>query len=141
MKKIIGLLMLVGILLSGCAGKDAPNWEVSPVFTDDNNKTFHGVEGKFGLIKANGEPDEPEFSAGQGRLYDVYFLESATDFVGERYKMTATHKESGKTVELYEWDIINGQSGAKFGFDESGVWKIDVAVDDKPYTSFVIEVK
>lgn len=105
----------------------------------DENRTFHGIEGKYGLIKQNGEADEPMFPVGQGRLYGVYFLED--DFDGARYKMTATHKDTGETVELYEWDIGNKQSGAKFGFDEAGIWKIKVTVDDKPYTDFVVEAK
>lgn len=140
MKKISWLLMLVGILLIGCTDEKGSNWVVSPAFTVDN-KTFHGVEGKFGLIKANGEEDEPVFPAGQGRLYDLYFLESDDHFEGSRYKVTATHKDTGKSLELTEWDIGSGQSGAKFGFEESGIWKIEVAVDDKPYTSFVVEAK
>jgi hypothetical protein len=140
LKNIIGLLILVGILLTGCADNDATNWKLSPTFTN-KNMTLHGTKGKFGIIKVNGESDEPEFPVGQGRLYHVYFLESTKDFNGKRYKMVATHKDTGEAVKLYEWEIDNKQSGAKFGLDKVGLWKIDVTVDDEPYTSFIVEVK
>jgi|GEM_PF-5278157 len=55
--------------------------------------------------------------------------------------MVATHLDTDKTVKLYEWDIDNHRSGAKFGLDKEGLWKIDVTVDDEPYTSFIIEAK
>ena len=140
LKNIIGLMILVGILLTGCADKDTSNWKLSPTFTYEN-MTLHGTEGKFGIIKVNGESDEPEFPVDEGRLYHVYFLESAEDFSGKRYKMVATHEEIGETVELYEWEIENKQSGAKFVLDKEGLWKIDISVDDEPYTSFIVEAK
>jgi hypothetical protein len=140
LKNIIGLLIMVGIFLSGCADNDTTNWKVSSTFTDGNMKLY-GTEGKFGIIKANGESGEPEFPVGKGRLYNIYFLKSAEDFKGKRYKMVATHKDSGETVDLYEWEIENNQSGAKFVLDKEGLWKINVSVDGKPYTSFIVESK
>lgn len=140
LKNMIGLLVIVGLLLSGCVEAKTINWEPNPTFIDDN-MTLHGTEGKFGIIKANGEGFEPEFPVGEGRLYHVYFFDSAKDFNGKKYKMMATHKDSGETVKLYEWDIENKQSGAKFGLDKTGLWKIDVSVDDEQYTSFVVEAK
>jgi hypothetical protein len=53
LKNIIGLLILLGILLTGCADNETTNWKLSPTFTYDN-MTLHGKEGKFGIIKANG---------------------------------------------------------------------------------------
>jgi hypothetical protein len=44
-------------------------------------------------------------------------------------------------VKLYEWEIDNKQSGAKFVLDHVGLWKIDVLVDDEPYTNFIVEAK
>jgi hypothetical protein len=141
LENMIGLLVFVGLLLSGCVEDKTVNWEPSPTFIADN-MTFHGTEEKFGIIKANGEGFEPEFPVvGQGRLYHVYFLDSAKDFNGKKYKMMATHKDTGETVKLYEWDIENKQSGAKFGLDKTGLWKIDVSVDDEQYTSFIVEAK
>jgi hypothetical protein len=68
-------------------------------------------------------------------------LESSEEFNGKGYKMVATHKDICETVELYEWEIDNKQSGAKFVLDKEGLWKIDVSVDDEPYTSFIVEAK
>ena len=116
------------------------NWELSPTFTYEN-MTLHGVEGEFGILKVNGESDEPEFPVSEGRLYHIYFLGSDEDFNGERYKMEATHKDTGETVELYEWGVGNRQSGAKFVLDKEGNWRIDVSVDNEPYASFIVEAK
>lgn len=140
MRNIIWLLILTGILLTGCADNDSSNWSLSPTFTYDN-MTLHGTEEKFGMNKVNGESDEPEFPVNKGRQYNVYFLESIEDFNGKRYKMTATHQNSDDIVELYEWQIDNKQSGAKFALDKEGLWKIDILVDDEPYTSFIVEAK
>ena len=127
------------LLLSGCT--EDKEWTLSPTFNVDN-LTLYGTEGKFGIKKTNGESDESEFPVvNQGRLYNVYFLDSAKDFNGKKYKMIATHKDTEDAVELYEWNIENNQSGAKFGLDKTGLWKIDVTIDEKSYTSFVIEAK
>lgn len=140
MKKLVCLFMATFVMLVGCTKDDAAKWEVSPTFTVDD-KTYHGTEGKFGIIKANGEADESAFPAGKGRHYEVYFLDSDKSYVGEKYKMIAKHKDSGETVQLYEWDIVNKQSGAKFALDEAGIWKVEVEVDGEPLTSFVVEAE
>ena len=110
LKNIIGLLILAVILLTGCAENDTTNWDLSPTFTYDN-LTLYGTEGKFGMIKVNGENGEPEFPVNKGRQYNVYFFENTEDFNGKRYKMDATHKDTDETAELYEWEIENKQSG------------------------------
>jgi len=137
------LLLALVLLLFGCTEDKNANdrdWKLSPAFNVDN-LSLSGTEGKFGIIKANGESDEPEFPVGEGRKYHVYFLDSAKDFNGKKYKMNATHKDTGDAVKLYEWNIENKQSGAKFVLDKTGLWKIDVTIDEKPYTSFVVEAK
>ncbi|MEI3614797.1 hypothetical protein [Pseudogracilibacillus sp. SO30301A] len=137
-KLLIGILVLVGIILSGCSGNEKGDWETSPTFTSDN-MTLHGVQDKFGIVKVNGKGDEPEFPVDEGRQYQVYFLQK--DFNGESYKMTATHEGEEEVVKLYEADIEDKQSGAKLGFDKGGLWKVSVSVDEKPYTDFIIEVE
>ncbi|MDM5233441.1 hypothetical protein [Lysinibacillus pakistanensis] len=139
MRKMISFFFIMCLILSGCSEDIKTDWEKSPTFTKDN-MILHGLEEKFGIIKVNGESDEPEFPVGdEGRLYQVYFLEK--DFIGKNFKMTATHKDTGETVKLYEWAIENKQSEAKFGFDKKGLWKISVLVDEKPYTDFIIEAE
>ncbi|MGY0693327.1 hypothetical protein ACW2QC_11120 [Virgibacillus sp. FSP13] len=138
LKLLIGVLVLVGIILSGCSGNAKGDWETSPTFTNDN-MTLHGVQDKFGIVKVNGKGDEPEFPVDEGRQYQVYFLEK--DFNGERYKMTATHEGEEEAVKLYEADIEEKQSGAKLGFDKGGLWKVSVSVDEKPYTDFIIKAE
>ena len=135
------MLVLVSLLL-GCTEEKANDgyWNLTPTFNVDN-LTLHGTEGKFGVFKVNGESNEPEFPAKQGRLYAVYFLDSPEELNGKKYKMTATHKETDETVKLHEKNIEKEQNGAKFGFDKPGVWKIDVTIDEKPYTNFVVEAK
>ena len=136
---MISFFFIVGLILSGCSEDVKADWKTSPTFTKDN-MILHGLEEKLGIIKINGESDEPEFPVGdEGRLYQVYFLEK--DFIGKNFKMTATHKDTGETVKLYEWAIENKQSEAKFGFDKKGIWKISVLVDEKPYTDFIIEAE
>jgi hypothetical protein len=52
--------------------------------------------------------------------------------------MTATHKETGETLDLYEAVINNNRSGVKFALEKTGIWKIEVAVDEQPFTSFEV---
>lgn len=138
MKRYIFSLLLVGLILTGCADKESADWKVSPTFTNEN-VILYGTEGKFGVVKLNGETDEPAFPADQGRLYAIYFLENG--FSGQAYKITATHQDTGELVKLHEQEIFNTESQAKFGVNEAGLWKIDVAVDGKPYTDFVVEAE
>lgn len=138
LKQLTGILILVGFILSGCSGNAQNDWELSSTFTNDY-MALHGVQGKFGIIKVNGEGDESEFPVNEGRLYQVYFLEN--DFNGESYKMTATYEGEEETAKLYEADIEDKQSGAKLAFDKDGLWKISVLVDEEPYTDFIIKVE
>ncbi|TQR15505.1 hypothetical protein [Psychrobacillus vulpis] len=133
------MLVLVFLLL-GCTKENDGDWNLSPTF-DVDNLTLHGTEGKFGIIKVNGESNEPEFPVTQGRLYEVYFLDSSEELNGKKYKMMATHQETGETVKLHEKNIEKEQNAAKFGFDKLGLWKIDITIDEKNYTSFVVEAK
>ncbi|WP_202078961.1 hypothetical protein [Caldalkalibacillus salinus] len=146
---ILGACLLIGGyavlnqgILPGGVYHGAPYdpWEPSPTFMVDD-RTLHGTEDKFGIIKVNGYDDEPAFPAGKGRHYHIYFLDTEQDINGQTYKMTATSQATGETIELYEWDIQNNQSGAKFGINEKGLWRFDVTVDGQAYTSFVVEVK
>lgn len=139
MKKVILSLFLVGLFLTGCMdNNDSASWKATPTFTEDGT-TLYGIDGKFGVSKVNGETDEPEFPATQGRLYDIHFLENELN--GENYKITATHQDTGNIVTLTEQEMYGKYGQAKFGFDESGLWKIDVTVDDEPYTDFIVEAK
>jgi hypothetical protein len=133
-------MILVVLLLTACASSDETYWGLSATFTHDNNTLF-GTKGKFGIIKTNGESNEPEFPVGQGRQYHVYFLDDIKDLNGKKYKMMATHKDSDKTVNLYENEIQNMQSGAKFGLNKGGLWKIDVLIDGDEFTSFIVEAR
>lgn len=138
---VISILFLSSLLLEGCSEDNTKDWKLTPAFISDG-MDLHGTKGEFGIRKANGEVVEPEFPViDQGRLYQLYFLDSTKDFNGKTYKMLATHKDSEETIELYENTIENNQSGAKFGLDKTGLWKIDILVDNKLYTSFVIEAK
>lgn len=138
---VISILFLSSLLLVGCSEDNTKDWKLTPAFISDG-MDLHGTKGEFGIRKANGEVVEPEFPViDQGRLYQLYFLDSTKDFNGKTYKMLATHKDSEETIELYENTIENNQSGAKFGLDKTGLWKIDILVDNKLYTSFVIEAK
>lgn len=137
MKKFIFLMFLVGIFLTGCTdNNEAADWKVSPTFTKEN-QVLYGTEGKFGMINVNG-PDEPVFPAEQGRLYRIYFLENVEGH--SKYKVTATQQGIGNSRQLAE-NYIGKETEAKFGFDGAGLWKIDVTVDGKPYTNFVVEAK
>lgn len=138
---VICVLFLSSLLLVGCSEDNTIDWKPTPAFISDD-MDLHGTKGKFGIRKVNGEVVEPEFPVvGQGRLYHLYFLDSTKDFNGKTYKMLATHKDSEKTIELYEDSIEDNRSGAKFVLEKTGLWKIDVLVDNEQYTSFVIEAK
>ncbi|MEH6947278.1 hypothetical protein V7068_09440 [Bacillus sp. JJ634] len=55
--------------------------------------------------------------------------------------MLATHKKTKETVQLYEWEIDNNKSGAKFSLDKPGLWKSDVSVDEELLTSFAVKAE
>jgi hypothetical protein len=133
------LFVLFGVILSGCSEDEkSTTWKTSESFTKDN-LTLYGTKGEFGINKVNGEANEPEFPVGQGRKYDVYFFDISKEINGKKYKLSAIHKDSKEAIQLYEWDIENNKSGAKFFLDKEGLWKIIVSIDEEQYTSFIIE--
>jgi hypothetical protein len=135
------IIFILGIFLIGCSEEGKKDvWKTSDTFTKDNIQLY-GTKGKFGIIKVNGKADEPEFPVGQGRQYDVYFLDNSNEYNGKKYKMSGTHKDTKETVQLYEWDIENNKSGAKFFLSKQGLWKINVSIDEKPFTSFVVKAE
>ena len=140
MKKRISLLILVLFILSACTNSDEPYWGLSATFTNEG-KTLFGTEDQFGMMKLNGESDEPKFPAGKGRQYKLYFLDNSKDLTGKKYMMIGTHKDSGEIMELYQQEIMSMQSEAKFGLDQKGLWKIDILIDDEEYSSFVVEAR
>lgn len=135
------MLFLIGlsiaICLSGCSEEEG---DISAPF-EYEGLSMYGTEGKFGIVKVNGESSAPPFPVGEGRHYEVYFLDESADYTGKTYTMTATHKETEETIYLYEAGIGNYKSGAKFVLGREGLWRIDVSVDEEPLTSFVVEVK
>ncbi|MBH0175702.1 hypothetical protein IHV09_19195 [Fictibacillus sp. 23RED33] len=137
--KLLSILIVLFGILSGCSEREeSVTWNVSESFTQEN-LTLYGTKGKFGIIKVNGEANEPEFPVGQGRHYAVYFFDKSKEINGKKYKLSAIHKDSKEAIQLYEWDIENNKSGAKFFLDKEGLWKLNVSIDDEPYTSFIIE--
>lgn len=133
-------------LIVGCVEQEQEeqvDWTQSPTFPHEELQLY-GTDGVFGMIRANGNAEEPDFPVGQGRLYDVYFLDTAQEKHandGKNYKITAIHQDTHEIVELYEWAIWNNKSGAKFGFDKAGLWEITVTINDVPITKFVVQAE
>lgn len=139
-KSISIVFVLILILLFGCVQEEETVWTQSPTFMHDE-MILYGTEEKFGMMRANGEENEPDFPVGQGRLYNLYFLDSSQNNDGKKFIMTATHQETNETVELYEWDIWNNKSGAKFGFDQEGLWKVTVTIEEAVVTDFIVRAE
>lgn len=140
-KGVISILFLLTInLLFGCVKEEETDWTQSPTFTF-KELNLYGTEGKFGMMRVNGEVNEPDFPVGQGRLYNMYFLDTSLNNEGKKFKLTGTHQDIDETVELYEWDISSNISGAKFGFDQEGLWKVTVTIDDTPITDFIVRAE
>ena len=134
------LFLLALILLFGCVEEEETDLKESPTFIHDE-MILYGTEGKFGMMRANGEENEPDFPVSQGRLYNMYFLDASQNNDGKKFKMTATHQDTNETVELYEWDIWSNESGAKFGFDQEGLWKVTVTIEDIHVTDFIVQAE
>ena len=142
-KGTIILFFLCLLSIFGCTGEDKDtnkdNWKESPTFIHDG-KTMYGVEGKVGIVKENGEEKEPFFPATQGRLYNISFFEDAKEFYGKEAKITATNQNTGDTVELAKIRVSSTMS-SKLSFNKEGLWKVDITIEDKPFTSFVIKAE
>lgn len=132
----IGFLLL--LTLAGCKEHKQTEWVESPTFTKEGQR-FYGVEGKIGIVRENGEKNEPDFPAQQGRLYSIYLWGNVQN--GQVVKMLMTSQQTGEKVEILETEFWNNPISVKIGFEHGELWKIDVTVDDKPYTQFIIRVK
>ncbi|MDF2668202.1 MAG: hypothetical protein K0R67_508 [Paenibacillus sp.] len=146
MLQSLGIIAIFIVFLSIYLQTHKPDiWKVSPTFVA-GKLTLIGNEGKFGIIKMN-NPRTDLFRSGRGGLYYLYFWGKADDISG-KYRLTATHKNSGQTVQLYEWPIVKGandagavgQSGGRFGLNETGLWKLSVTVNEKPFDQIIVDV-
>ncbi|MFJ7736627.1 hypothetical protein ACIQ2D_09805 [Lysinibacillus sp. NPDC097287] len=140
MKAISLLFVLCSFLIVGCVEERETDWTQSPTFIHDE-MVLYGTEGKFGMTRVNGEENEPDFPVGQGRLYKMYFLDASQNNDGKKFKMTATHQDTNETIELYEWDIWSNKSEAKFGFNQEGLWKVTVTIEDTLVTDFIVRAE
>lgn len=126
------------LIVAGCMEQKQTEWVESPTFTEDD-QVFYGVQGKIGLVRENGEKNEPDFPAQQGRLYSIYLWDDELN--GKVVNMSMTHEDTEEIVEIIEFENWNNKTGVKFGFEHEGLWKINVTVDNKPYTDFIIRAK
>lgn len=131
--------LLLSIFILGCSKEDQTDWTITPTFKYEDS-TFYGVDGKVGFIRDNGEENEPDFPENQGRLYRIYLFEANKNLLNKEVKITATSKETGDTEQLSEF-INHGINPQKLGFGPEGLWKIDVIVEDKEYSSFIIKTE
>ncbi|MFG6119744.1 MULTISPECIES: hypothetical protein [Thalassobacillus] len=144
------LMLLILIACTSEAEEPQEVWSQDETFQVDE-RTFYGKEGKFAIVKENGNENEPAFPAGpQGRHYSVYFWGESDELIGKTYTLTATHEEADESVTLYEWRIsgnnssevsADASSGAKFGLDKAGLWLMEVTVEGEEFASFIIEAK
>ena len=132
------LAIILMLTLSACSSQESLEWEVTPAFTYED-LLLYGEEGAFGIQKVNGTADEHPFLVNQGRHYKLYFL--SPQFEGTHYKLIATHESDEKSVLLYESTVSGIESGGKWGFDKSGLWKLEVWVDGETFAAFIIEAK
>ncbi len=146
MLQSLGIIAIFIVCLSIYLQINKPDiWKVSPTFLA-GKLTLQGTEGKFGIIKMN-NPRDVLFRSGRGGLYYLYFWGKG-DEVSGKYSMTATHKESGQTIHLYEWPIVKGandagaagQSGGRFGLNLPGLWKLNISVNEKPFDEIIVDV-
>lgn len=120
-------------------------WVVSPAFQAGKH-VLYGNEGRFGMIRRNG-PGDDLFRANRGGLYQLFFWGDEKELQG-KYRLMATHKETGERRQLYEWPIQPGgsetgstaQSGGKFGLNRPGLWALEVYVNDKLFDRIVVDV-
>jgi hypothetical protein len=142
----LAIIAIFIVILSIYLQANKPDlWKVTPAF-QAGKLTLYGHEGKFGMVKMN-NPNDALFRASRGGLYYLYFWGREADIAG-KYKMTATHKDSGQTVQLYEWPLTKGnndagavaQSGGRFGLSQPGLWKLDITLNGKPFDKVIVDV-
>jgi hypothetical protein len=149
---MIGLTVMNGDRLfphtAPAATQPTKEWEPTGFFMV-NGIQMLGHEGKFGIRKMNRTEDQTFLISKAGYHVEIYFWGDKGLF-NAKYKLTATKKDTNKTIALYEWPITLGsssevgadaQSGAKFGIDEPGLWRLDVSVNDIPFDSVIVDVK
>lgn len=154
MRSLITVLFSI-FILTGCStteqahtNQNQTNWVVTPTF-QAGDLTLYGKYGRFGIIKLAGPGD----GFGTAGHYQVFFGGKREEFASKKYKLLAIHKETGEKQQLYEWAIdpylnedVNkagaiAQSGGKYGFSKSGLWRLEMYVGDNFFDSIVVEVK
>ncbi|MFG6113945.1 hypothetical protein ACGTN9_02060 [Halobacillus sp. MO56] len=152
MKKASVSVIIILLLLIACSSEAEQKevWSKDETF-EVEDRTYYGKEGKFAIVKENGESDEAAFPAGpQGRLYSVFFWGDPEELIGKEYTLIATHEEADESIELYKKAIsgnsfedisADAASGAKFGLDKPGLWLMEVLVEGEDFASFIIEAE
>jgi hypothetical protein len=143
------LLLLAFILLTllGCAPSSDPgsqaakeNWQVSENFTT-NGVDMRGGPERLALM------DQP-ILAGQHQQHTIYFWGSINEVTGKLTMLAVS--EDGKSISLIPKTYIipaapldgaDNHVKSLFSIPTSGLWRLQVYIDDQVFGSIVINVK
>lgn len=150
---VIMLLLINAGLLTGCNNEVVNNesaLELSPTFEvdyvdeqgNDRKFTFRGIENK------NGITDAP-LIVGVSQKVIWHFWDDAEKLIGKTFKVEGTSIETGERIILFESGPLtlapnlgattSLPSGIKL--NSTGLWKLDIYLDDEYYETLVVEGK
>lgn len=156
MNKIIGIFLVLLFIISGCQSNNtllnqeensngnhiAENWTLSSIF-QTNNVILTGIPQIVGFQCGNKTLVEGQTLKCMWYLWiDQSLLQNSS------INVTAIHKETGQSENLLAQSIsyspLDGADvsiPSNIAFSKSGIWKIDVLVDQKLFGSIVVEVE
>lgn len=170
MKKMIALMLALGLVATGCTAKDTektePNqqtetpkqeltkeqeeslWTATPAFkaeavAADGKKTEQelvGEPGRFGFLGA-------PFEAGKPNKYIWKFWDKKAALPGKTLTVKAMHKDETESKEILAATLAGPLEGAdahtpsELTLPKAGKWRLDLFVDGKPYGGVIVEVK
>jgi hypothetical protein len=116
-------------------------WEVSPTFSTDYGEMF-GKEGKIGIIGG-------EVKSGKEQKWMWHFW-GTKDISYKEWEVKAVKQNSNEEINPVKFkdeklvprdDNIHGHARSMVSFPASGLWKVQVYIDNKFFDEIIVEVK
>ncbi|MDR7074356.1 DUF4871 domain-containing protein [Fictibacillus barbaricus] len=137
------LQVLLILFLTACTQEEKwKGWQESPLFKADKS-TMIGEKGKIGFLYDDSEA--VRFYPRKENKY-MWHLWGSKDLPGKTFKVKATSQETGQEITVVESILFGAHNGADahlpsiMSLPRSGMWKLDGYVDNKRFSTIVVQV-
>ncbi|MGO4888005.1 hypothetical protein ACJ2A9_09625 [Anaerobacillus sp. MEB173] len=144
-------VLILTIIIVGCEKEATNTLELSRAF-ESNGYEFKGVEGKIGIQNTTLKAQEYQkvlwhFWGDSEEIKGNFRVEGTHLVTGEKKPILLVNPQGNETTWEYDNHYTQPNLGADktkpsaLWFDKSGIWKLDVILDNSHFAEIIVEVK